>query len=282
MVDLKEFHDVLLEILIEFDRICRKYDIKYSLAWGTLLGAVRHQGFIPWDDDVDIIMPRKDYEKFLKLSSQELNNNYFLQSINTETAYQYNITRIRKNNTAMIYSNWKNAGFHQGIYMDISPIDHIPDDEKLFAKQKRKIIFLTPIRAARNKDVFFNCGLNLNKFVKSILYVVLNCFPRKYCQRKEYEAITKYNDSRTKRVGLISEGGVLLNTPADLRPFDSKVLDEFVDIEFEGRQFLATKYYDEMLKFWYGDYMQLPPKEQQVMFHQPEIFSTNRSYKEFL
>ena len=103
MVDLKEFHKVLLDILLEFDRVCRDNDIQYSLAYGTMLGAIRHKGFIPWDDDVDVVMDRKNYNRFCEVCPKSLRDGYFFQSKDTEPLYPYNISRLRKNNTAIIF-----------------------------------------------------------------------------------------------------------------------------------------------------------------------------------
>jgi lipopolysaccharide cholinephosphotransferase len=104
-----------LEILLEVDRICRKNDIKYQLSGGTLLGAVRHQGFIPWDDDIDIIMLRNDYNKFIALCKIELNNSYFLQIPETDDKTPSLYAKIRKNNTAYISYEYRNINYHHGI-----------------------------------------------------------------------------------------------------------------------------------------------------------------------
>ena len=119
--NIKEMQKIELEMLLEVDRICKKFNIRYFLIAGTLLGAIRHKGFIPWDDDIDIIIPLNDYIKFCKVAEKELNKNYFLQNYKTDfTAMWY--TKIRKNNTTAIQANHKNKLHHQGIWIDIFPL----------------------------------------------------------------------------------------------------------------------------------------------------------------
>lgn len=286
MVDLKEFHQQLLDILVEFDRICRTNNIKYSLAYGTLLGAVRHKGFIPWDDDVDVFMDRENFNKFCEICKNTKSENYFFQSKETEKKYPYNICRLRKNNTAMIYSAWKKSGIHLGIYIDIYPVDKIPDNTLLRKIQALFIIFLTPIRVARNAVIYKNgASAHLGKFmyaVKNLCYGILRCFPSKLCDKLEEYFIKKYNNKSCKMCGIICEGGLLFAPSRDSMPFDVKYLERFKEIDFEGHKFMAISDTDGLLTHWYGDYMQLPPEEKRVMYHQPEIFDTQKSYKYYI
>lgn len=117
-----------LEILIEVDKICREHDIKYFLTNGTLLGAVRHKGFIPWDDDIDIGMCRKDYDIFLKIANKELDEKYFCQSIHSEADYYLPFAKIRKNKTKYIEASTKHLDINKGVYIDVFPIDNVPDN----------------------------------------------------------------------------------------------------------------------------------------------------------
>jgi len=115
-----------LEILKEFARVCGKHGLHYFLAGGTLLGAVRHQGFIPWDDDIDVAMPRKDYERFARLAPQELVPQFFYQSPDTDPHYFLTYNKIRKNGTAVYEERFKAAKFHEGVFIDIFPLDFCP------------------------------------------------------------------------------------------------------------------------------------------------------------
>ncbi len=286
MEDLKEFHEQLLDILLEFDRICRKHRIKYTLAYGTMLGAIRHKGFIPWDDDVDIMMDRANFDKFCKVCPREVKREFFFQSKETEKLYPYNICRLRKNNTAMIYKEWKNAGIHLGIYIDIYPIDHRPDSNLAKKIQAFFVIMLTPIRIARNPVIYMNGGAErLSRPVylaKNALFWIAKILPQKVCDKIEHHFITKYNNVPCKESGVACEGACLLNPDYGNKPFETRYFYEYKDVEFEGHKLMCIKDTDGLLKYWYGDYMKLPPVEQQVMFHHPEVFSTTKSYKEFI
>lgn len=100
--EMKAIWGVEFDLLVEFDRICRKYELKYSLAFGALLGAIRHNGFIPWDDDLDVFMPRKDYELFINIAQSELDSPYFMQIPGKDHDYYYSFARIRNSNTCLI------------------------------------------------------------------------------------------------------------------------------------------------------------------------------------
>lgn len=282
MIDLKELHGQLLDILIEFDRICRKNDIKYSLAYGTLLGAVRHKGFIPWDDDVDVMMDRENFDKFYNVCPRELNVEYFFQTKDSEPNYPYNICRIRKNNTAMIYSAWRNSGIHQGIYIDIYPVDNIADSRIKRAIQYLIIILMTPIRISKNPVIFNTGGQKFNKKIKNLIYKMSHFVPKKLCIKVEQYFITRYKKTKCKKMGIICEGGTLIRPSRDMRPFSTNYMENIGEIEFEEHTFMAIKDSSGLLQHWYGDYMKLPPEEKRVMYHQPDVFDTKNSYKVYI
>ena len=123
---LRRIKKIQLEILIQIDRICKKHKIHYSLYAGTMLGAVRHKGFIPWDDDLDICMLRNDYNKFLKVWKKENTNGYILQNKDIEPNFTQSFSKIRKDHTTFIQAEWEQGKYHTGIFVDIFPIDRIP------------------------------------------------------------------------------------------------------------------------------------------------------------
>lgn len=123
---LRQFQMEELEILKEFARICDKYNLRYYLVGGTLLGAVRHRGFIPWDDDIDVAMLRHDYERFAKICQNELGNRYFYQNTETDPYYFLTYAKIRKNGTEVYEERFSTAKFHKGIFIDIFPLDFCP------------------------------------------------------------------------------------------------------------------------------------------------------------
>ena len=134
---LSELHKVETEILEVVDSICKENGITYYFTGGTLLGAVRHKGFIPWDDDIDIVMPRADFQKFIEICNQgALGDNYFLHHISTDDNFYLIYAKIKKNNTFFDEEIVKSVDCHKGIFIDIFPLDYINADNKLLFKIK--------------------------------------------------------------------------------------------------------------------------------------------------
>lgn len=279
---IDQLHGILLELLVEFDRVCMKNDIKYSLAFGTLLGAERHGGFIPWDDDVDILMDRYNYELFCKRCDEDLGNEYFLQTKNSDKNYVYNISRLRKRNTTYILEKWKDSGIHQGVYIDIFPIDHIPNGRLAKAIQRHLIILLSVVRISRNPVIFWNGKKELGGIKKSIVYGLSCLLPQVVCGRIEDRVITKYNNIPTNMVGCICEGGVLYKMTKDMMPFRSEFLNEYSKVKFEGREFLSVKDHKGILEHWYGDWRVLPPIEERKSDHNPLVFDAENDYSNYV
>ena len=186
----------------------------------------------------------------------------------------------------MIYPEWKDSGIHQGIYIDIYPVDRIPDNKVAHAIQKFFVILLTPVRITRNPVIYMNgCSRRFGKalyIAKNMLYYVVRLFPRNICDKLEMHYITKYDDKPCKYSGIICEGGVLLRPDYGVQTFDTESLQHYKEVDFEGHKLMCIADPEDMLQRWYGDYMKLPPKEKQVMFHQPEAFDTQKSYKEYV
>lgn len=135
--DLENMHKIQLNMLIEFDKICRRNNIKYILDAGTLLGAVRHKGFIPWDDDIDVRMLRDDYEKFCVVANKELPETMFFQNYKNDKGYPWMYSKIRMKGTKAVRIGQDRLNMEEGIYMDIFPCDGVPDDNKKKKKHNR-------------------------------------------------------------------------------------------------------------------------------------------------
>ena len=138
---LERLHGVLLEILGDFIRVCEKYGLTYFAAYGTAIGAVRHQGFIPWDDDIDVGMPRKDYDRFFEVFQQELGEKYALLTPEIDNRYACTVTHIQKKGTKFISEMSQDLKCEQCIFMDIFPFDYVANDEKSQRKQARRTAF---------------------------------------------------------------------------------------------------------------------------------------------
>lgn len=253
--ELRQLQMVELEMLIEVDRICRKYDIKYSLDGGTLLGAVRHKGFIPWDDDIDLIMLRSEYEKFKNACEKELDTRrFFLQDYQTDPNYRWGYEKIRRNNTRFIRLGQEHLKQNPGVFIDIFVADNVPNG--FFTKRIHHFLCFL-IRKTLYSEVGKQSDVNV--FLKSI-YVILSKIPRdRVFEVRNWLAKV----SNKKRTELISH--YTLQYPKSCKyGLPRMCFDEYIEMEFEGRMFPGFKNYDVYLSRHYGDYMKLPPKEQQI------------------
>lgn len=246
-----------LEMLRELDRICRENHISYILDGGTLLGAVRHGGFIPWDDDVDVRMLRKDYERFCALCRTELAEDYFLQTYRTDPGYRWGYARILKNGTT-----YKRKGQHKmtarnGIFIDIFPDDNLP--ESFFPN-----MVCTGLSWICRKLLYSEVGaLNKDKFTSWLGFNILNFFPKEWGHKGMEYLSRRYSHIRTRKVRCFAWG-----SGQESRGFLKKWHMETRDIEFEGLTVRACRDMDGFLAYSFGaDYMTLPPEEERVPRH---------------
>ena len=244
-----------LDILIELDRICKKHNIKYFLAYGTAIGAARHKGFIPWDDDIDVSMTMDNYNKFTKIAPNELRDSIFFQTLETDKYTHLYWNKLRKKNTFCKSSSEERLKMNLGICIDIFPLAKYPKSEKLqriFWKKLKigTIILETKLYKAKQKKV------NLKG---KILYSFLSLIPLKILNRiakNNFNKVLNYDGDYDYYV----EYSEFYNR-IDL--FPKKMIEEnLINIEFEGKKFLMLKDYDGYLKIRYGDYMKLPPKSE--------------------
>lgn len=252
--ELRQLQMIELEMLVELDRICKKYQIKYSLDGGTLLGAVRHKGFIPWDDDADVIMLRKEYMKFRKACKKELDRTrFFLQDYQSDPEYRWGYAKLRRKNTKFVRQGQENLK-QQGVFMDILVADNVPDGY-ISRRFHHFLCFL--IRKALYSEV----GKSQDpKAILRCIYRILSRVPRNWLFRVRNQLAARSNRRRTK---LISH--YTLEYPKHCRYGLPRVcFDEMIEIDFEGKRFYGFRNYDLYLSTYYGDYMTLPPKGKQV------------------
>ena len=258
---LKKLQSVETGILAVFDEFCRKHGLKYSLFAGTALGAVRHGGFIPWDDDIDVCMERSEYERFLELWEEEGNqDDYFLYATD-DPGYRYiNHSKLRKYGT-MLATEWEYKTFKcNGIWLDIFPIDKVPTDKKKRKKYLRKNKFrMIYTRGYPLKGRGFVYYL----ITKLLLLKSLRMQFKKRNKLDEYIKSTKDLTSGFEYMCLASMADLAIKYPPNL-------FDEYIDIDFEGHKFSIVKDYHTMLTNEFGDYMQLPPEEERVCKHNPK------------
>lgn len=268
---LIELQKISLDIFKVFISICEKYNLKYYLIGGTLLGAVRHKGFIPWDDDIDVGMPREDYEKFSKIAQENLLDNLFWQTHITDPASPFSFGKIRNSDTTFIELPIKNFKMNHGIYIDVFPLDNYPSDpkkQKKFIKKKKFYLSMISTNYYVEKRSFSE---KIKTLVKKAMLLFTS--QKRIMQKKE-----KLYKSQTDTLLLANNNGYW--GQKEIVPADW--YGEGVELEFEGLKVKVPDKYDLWLTQVYGDYMQLPPVEKRVSHHGTDVIDTRKSYKEYL
>ena len=264
-LDYSQLKVIQLNILKDVDAFCRENNITYYLTYGTLLGAVRHQGYIPWDDDIDIAMPRKDYEKFL--SNYNLNgskkNVYQVVAIELNNAYPYPFGKVQDLSTVLL--EYSDINYPLGINIDIFPIDGLPVDlnksDKHFLKIKwlMMIMNLKKVKITIKRSFLKNLILLIGKILTLLIpYRFIVCKMSYIAQRYDYEKSDYVSN---------------LSCPDGKHERTSKrVFENSIEILFEGNNFYAPIGYHEWLHNIYGDYMKMPPVPERVSHHKFEIY----------
>lgn len=248
ITDIKELRNIQIDILCEIHKFCMEHGITYFLSSGTLLGAVRHKGYIPWDDDLDLYMPRESYERFLQLYQDE--GRYRIFAPDRTNDYYYTFAKLVDTSTLLVEQETR--GFKIGVYVDIFPLDYISDDptvqKQVFDKKK----LLYKIR---------RCKISKSNPLKSTLgYCFYKMLPVsvKRLEKMIYSLIA--TSKPTSTVCNLTEAGPLTIKGC----FPAADVAKSIEIEFEGRKFMTMAGYDDYLTHTYGDYMTLPPIEQRV------------------
>lgn len=251
-----------LEIAREIKRVCEENDIRFFLLGGTYLGAVRHQGFIPWDDDMDLGMLRGEYEKFCRIAPEKLGPDYCLQTWYTEPNYGLPFGKVMKRGTVYLESKKSRRLQENGIYVDIFPFDSVPQDLQQRQKLAKHLLRLYRLRLMK-------CGYKpwmeeekvlWHKRLGYLFYQFQALFCGKQALARDYDALAEAQpDTDT-----VSEQSGMAQPLYVRRAW----CEDLVNYTFEGEQFPAPRAYDEFLTIYYGDYMQLPPEDQRENRHQ--------------
>ena len=270
VTELQGVQRVGLEILKAFVEVCEKLNLRYYLAYGTLLGAVRHKGFIPWDDDVDVMMPREDYEIFLEKAQVLLPERYFVQTTKTDKEWLACFAKIRDSQTTFIESSVRHLNINHGAYIDIFPLDYCPN-----TAIGQKIVYLK--NRFYNALVAKNClveRMGLKKFLWNVFCLFTCFYSPQWAAKNREKWLLKQKPTST----YISAGGAW--RMREITPFEW--YQDGCEVEFEGLKVKAPKEYDKWLTHVYGDYMQLPPEEKRVGHHYAEVIDVEKSYLEYL
>ena len=272
-IERKEIWACLLDLLSVVDGICKKYDILYYAIGGTLLGAVRHQGFIPWDDDIDIGMLRNDYNRFLEVAPKEITGKYFFQTTLTDTEYYKEWARIRNSETTGITDHYEMHNCNNGIYMDIFPLENYNDS------LAGKIHMKTMMTLGRILTVKMHHNTRPRNSIKShIIYGLSFLFDLKKTHILRERIETKHARKRSRYV---IEDMHFESFSADQLTFEREDFDDIVYLPFEEGTIPAPAGYERMLTTEYGNYMEFPPIEERGLHHSI-IFDPHTPYKEYI
>ncbi|GAA0076901.1 phosphorylcholine transferase LicD [Clostridium sp. CTA-5] len=257
-LSLRDAQMLMVSILKDVDEICEKHNLKYFLDAGTLLGAVRHKGFIPWDDDMDIGMLREDYEKFLKIAKEELPEHLFLQTFDNDKNYDiYQVPcKIRYNNTILIEKNIaENHDMHNGVYIDVFPYDSLPKKGWVY-KLQRMLSYNVLKSFIRLRETPEKLSFK-NKITFTFYKAITKIFTVKR-REKFFKFLVNWNDKNSPYMGYG------LDTVWSEYVYKKGDYFDLIKLEFEGEHFYGPKNADAILTQLYGDYMTLPKEEERV------------------
>lgn len=245
--ELRKLQLVEYELICEVDRICKKNHIQYTLYAGTLLGAVRHQGFIPWDDDADIAFLPEEYEKFFEACKRDLNTEkFFLQDYRTDKYYRWGYAKLRRNNSAFIREGQEHMKYHNGICIDLFTLYPVPDSKFL------RCLYFAAFFLIR-KTLYSEAGkVSASNFFLRFIYRLLSCIPKESVFRVSNMILYRKPSNWLNLLYIMS--------PESKRGVPRNCFSDYVSLQFEGQKFQAMQGYNEMLSIAYGDYMTPPPE----------------------
>ncbi|MCR4874148.1 MAG: LicD family protein [Clostridia bacterium] len=264
--NIVEIRELLLKAAETVKSICEDNGLEIFMGGGTLLGAIRHKGFIPWDDDIDLYMKRPDYDKFIEIMRQNNNGRYRLECHEIDKNYLYPFGKFIDTNT-ILKEKGADSGIEMGLYVDIFPIDGLGADVKAAKKQMKKI----------NPYIVMNLSLLVEPFRKGVPFtknmaiamirVVAKMFGGDKLQKK-ISAIAHACSYETSVYA-----GQYMEATGDKRIFNKQeIYEDLKPMKFENTTFLATQNWDKYLSQTYGDYMTPPPKDKQVFTHAYKLY----------
>lgn len=265
----KKIWAIEIDLYLAFVRVCEKYGLRFWAEGGTLLGAVRHRGFIPWDDDFDVLMPREDYEVFIHLE-KEFEYPYFLQTPYTDPGSCYSYAKIRNSNTTGLVELFKYQNFNHGIWITVFPLDRwdLEGGEERYMRIRKLATDCSTYMRMKNP----------------------NLSPKDIERVKAYKGNPILDYEEIHRLASFCKdpnSKYVMNAAITLAQYDKKLLDSAdfsstVPLEFEGVKLLAPIGYDHLLHIWFGNYLEFPPIEERGLWHADVLFDADIPYKDYL
>lgn len=268
----KKLWTIMLDMTLEFDRVCKKHGLRYFLWSGSMLGAIRHKGFIPWDDDIDVIMPRNDYEKFLLLGD-EFSDPYFFQTPYTDPEYCYSFAKIRNSNTTGVVDLFRYQSFNHGIWISVLPLDNwkLEGGEAKYERIKSLLLDCSTFMRMKNPHL---SELDLKR--------VEHFKQRGINSLRTYEEIFRLTgEFKNETTEYVAHDSCTI-FPYDRAVFPAEDFREQVYVEVEGFMLPVPNGYDRVLTKMYGDYMEFPPVGERGVWHSGTTFIPDIPYKEYL
>lgn len=273
-MELRDLQQVEFKLLKSFKNICDKYNLTYYISGGTFLGAVRHKGFIPWDDDIDVAMPRKDYDKFVEVAPNEFKNNQKFWHYSIERESKRPNSRLVDTSVMIKNNSWKESR-NEPVWIDIFPLDGLPESKTKLQIHKIKLLFLKTLVGFANFE-----NIQDNKPNRPWYETGLIKFNKAFSIGKKLDLYKQYDNLENElRKYSTTESKVYFNFHGAYR-FNSifnvdNIYGEGIYLEFEKEYFRAPKEYDKYLTQIYGDYMEIPPEHQRNK-HNTEVIENEK------
>ena len=265
-LSVQDMKRIQLEILSEINDFCKRHGITYYIFAGTLIGAVRHNGYIPWDDDLDICMKREDYNRFFQLFNSSKSNRY--SAICFETCPEYYLASGKVIDTNTIMKENTSLSFEIGVYIDVFPMDYVPSDEVLYQKMNaeigryRNMLILKNLTKRKDQAI-------TKKLVLSVGKLALSFISRKSILKHITSSAQKYLNQHDDSFN-VADISVYTYGSRELFPISD--FSSTVELDSEGLKLPAPVGYDHVLSSMYGDYMRFPPKEKQISHHDYKVY----------